>query len=53
MNPCEADLAGASQAGAPYPTRKGAFNPGTACLLRLTHLGGFALPGCLERLILR
>jgi hypothetical protein len=53
MDPREAHVAGPSQAEAPCPTRDGAFNPGTAGILRLKRLCGFPLPGCLEGLILR
>jgi hypothetical protein len=53
MDPREAPIAGSSQACAPCPTRDGAFNPGTAGILRLKRRCGFPLPGCLEGLILR
>lgn len=53
MDPCEADLAGASQACAPYPAREGAVTAGTARILRPKRLWGFALPSRLTGLILR
>ncbi len=52
-DPCQPDIAGASQACTPYAARDGAFDPGAAGVLRLKRLGGFPLPCRLERLVWR
>jgi hypothetical protein len=52
-DPCQPDVAGAAQTCTPCAARDGAFNPGAAGVLRLKRLGRFALPGRLERLVLR
>jgi hypothetical protein len=53
MDPCEAHVAGPSQACAPCPARDGAFTPGTAGILCLKHGRRFPLPGHLQGLVLR
>src|SRR5688572_15010621 len=51
-DPCQPDIAGASQAGTAGPARDGAFNAGAAGILRLKYLCVFPLPSRLEGLIL-
>jgi hypothetical protein len=53
MGPCPADVARAVQACTPCATRDRPFNPGAAGIFGWERVGRFALPGCLERLVLR
>ena len=52
MHPLEADGAGPPQARTACLARARPFEAGAARLLRLKRLGGFPLPGRLERLVL-
>ena len=52
VHPSEAEVARPSQAQAACLARDRPFDAGAACILGLKRLGGFPLPGRLERLVL-
>ena len=52
MNPCEADIAGAAQAGAPCPAGDRPFDARTPRIRSPKRVGRLPLPGRLEGLIL-